>query len=278
MSTATELWGIRKTSELRALFPKVLGKSLKEVRDIVSKYKVAKYKRETLRKVNVKSSAEKKEDTAPLFSFAATSSGEGEKDIPSKTVSTCATMSESRTSTATFDLGSENKSPEESSENLWEIKFYMDEKTHALYEEAKSLVRPKGGGRPCAEDIFSQALECLLEKKSPKRKAIRRVKRIKAKTKVKASNKKSSSTSKSRYIAAEVREEVYLRDGCQCTFVSVGGRRCSQTEGLEIDHITPFSKGGENDSSNLRLLCKSHNLHMAKKEFGADFVESFYRK
>lgn len=44
------------------------------------------------------------------------------------------------------------------------------------------------------------------------------------------------------------------RDGYKC---SVKG--CMELENLTIDHITPMSKGGTDDLSNLRLMCKSHN-------------------
>ena len=35
--------------------------------------------------------------------------------------------------------------------------------------------------------------------------------------------------------------------------------RCGELLGLEIDHVTPLSKGGRNDIANLQVLCKSCN-------------------
>jgi 5-methylcytosine-specific restriction endonuclease McrA len=41
---------------------------------------------------------------------------------------------------------------------------------------------------------------------------------------------------------------------------------------LQIDHIVPFAKGGKTEASNLRTLCRAHNLLMAELEFGREKV------
>ena len=55
---------------------------------------------------------------------------------------------------------------------------------------------------------------------------------------------------------AEERPDLMLalieRDGYQC-------RNCSDQNDLAIDHIIPLSKGGNDDLSNLQILCKSCN-------------------
>lgn len=42
------------------------------------------------------------------------------------------------------------------------------------------------------------------------------------------------------------------RDGYKCTI-------CGTIEDLTVDHLIPLSKGGSDDISNLRLLCRTHN-------------------
>jgi hypothetical protein len=42
------------------------------------------------------------------------------------------------------------------------------------------------------------------------------------------------------------------RDGFECAI-------CGTTNDLTIDHITPLSKGGDDELANLRLLCRLHN-------------------
>ena len=74
---------------------------------------------------------------------------------------------------------------------------------------------------------------------------------------------------RTRHVAAQVRREIHARDGSRCAFVSADGRRCSATALLEFDHVKPFAKFGAADASNLRLLCKAHNLLHARNCFGA---------
>lgn len=66
---------------------------------------------------------------------------------------------------------------------------------------------------------------------------------------------------RSRYIAASVRKKVFQRANNQCEFVGINKHRCQSRFQLEVDHILSFSHGGENNESNLQLLCKNHNLY-----------------
>jgi len=74
---------------------------------------------------------------------------------------------------------------------------------------------------------------------------------------------------RTRHVCAQVRREIHARDGGQCAFVSRDGRRCNATALLEFDHVKPFARFGATDTSNLRLLCKAHNLLHARNCFGA---------
>ena len=66
--------------------------------------------------------------------------------------------------------------------------------------------------------------------------------------------------SRSRYIPAAVRREVWRRDQGRCSYVDRhSGRRCGSRYRLEIDHIVPFALGGATELSNLRLRCKAHH-------------------
>ena len=54
-----------------------------------------------------------------------------------------------------------------------------------------------------------------------------------------------------------LRLEILARDGYRC-------RSCGRAGRLEVDHITPISKGGDPwDPGNLQVLCRSP-CHMAK--------------
>ncbi|MFP5274858.1 HNH endonuclease [Coleofasciculus sp.] len=57
-------------------------------------------------------------------------------------------------------------------------------------------------------------------------------------------------------IPPEVRNYVFERDNYKC-------KSCGKTHldtQLQIDHIIPLARGGQNDISNLQTLCRSCNL------------------
>jgi hypothetical protein len=83
-----------------------------------------------------------------------------------------------------------------------------------------------------------------------------------------------SSNPSSRYIPAEVRRAVSRRDQDRCTFVSHDGRRCSETRGLEFDHVQPFALGGTATVDGLRLRCRAHNQYEADRAFGEEFMNA----
>lgn len=64
----------------------------------------------------------------------------------------------------------------------------------------------------------------------------------------------------------DVRSAVYRRDGMRCV-----GCASSWDNGtpLELDHITPWSAGGSDDSTNLRTLCADCNTRRSNKQDGA---------
>jgi hypothetical protein len=73
---------------------------------------------------------------------------------------------------------------------------------------------------------------------------------------------------RSRYVPVQVRRETLARDGGRCAFVSPDGRRCNARAFIQFDHLEPFAWRGASDTSNLRLLCKAHNLLHARRCFG----------
>jgi hypothetical protein len=71
-----------------------------------------------------------------------------------------------------------------------------------------------------------------------------------------------------RYIPADVKHAVWIRDGGQCTYIDRDGRCCSSRHQLEFEHVIPFAHGGENTGDNIRILCRCHNSLMADQVFG----------
>ncbi len=81
---------------------------------------------------------------------------------------------------------------------------------------------------------------------------------------------------RSRHIPPAVRDEVFVRDGGRCTYIGKDGRRCEETWNLEMDHIVPYAKGGDNSPENLRLLCPAHNRLAAERAYGKEHMDKFY--
>jgi 5-methylcytosine-specific restriction endonuclease McrA len=77
-----------------------------------------------------------------------------------------------------------------------------------------------------------------------------------------------------RYVPAAERREVFTRDEGRCTFTDAHGQRCRETRHLELHHLKPFARAGENVASNLTLRCSAHNALAAEQDFGRELIAS----
>jgi hypothetical protein len=70
----------------------------------------------------------------------------------------------------------------------------------------------------------------------------------------------SASLDPQRNFSKDVKDELYARSN-RCAHVDASGACCTETNysKLEVDHITPWSKGGRTILANAQLLCKHHN-------------------
>ena len=72
--------------------------------------------------------------------------------------------------------------------------------------------------------------------------------------------------SKRKSIKITSRRELLRKAKQCCEFVDAqSGKRCSGSYQLQIDHKIPLALGGSNHLSNLRVLCRTHNLLEARK-------------
>ena len=75
------------------------------------------------------------------------------------------------------------------------------------------------------------------------------------------------------YYSVEFDHQLWERAQAQCEYIDeLSGRRCCSRFGLERDHIVPLAKGGTNELSNMRLLCRTHNLLMSRRHFRSYFA------
>jgi hypothetical protein len=68
-------------------------------------------------------------------------------------------------------------------------------------------------------------------------------------------------------ISETIRLAVSRRDNFACAYVNPRtGLRCGSKHQLELNHITPYSRGGDDSIENLRLVCRTHNQHRTTKK------------
>jgi 5-methylcytosine-specific restriction endonuclease McrA len=72
------------------------------------------------------------------------------------------------------------------------------------------------------------------------------------------------------------RQRILTRAGHRCEWLDPRTkRRCSSTFQIQIDHIHPRALGGSDLPSNLRCLCRQHNLFAAEQAFGREKMARF---
>jgi len=149
------------------------------------------------------------------------------------------------------------------SEVRYSVTLELTEEEMKVLSEVQALT---GTGKE--SETVVRALKFYRKLRSPEERAKRRAARQKRKevtatVAVKtAADSKAPMATTTRHVPVSLRDAVTIRDQHQCTFVGVNGHRCGETVGLQIDHIKPYSFGGEHSEENLRLLCARHNRFM----------------
>ena len=78
---------------------------------------------------------------------------------------------------------------------------------------------------------------------------------------------------------AAVRLAVIQQSNGACTFKDpLSGQVCGSRHQIQIDHIVPKAMGGTDEPSNLRSLCREHNMHEAEKKLGKHLMERYRRR
>jgi len=82
----------------------------------------------------------------------------------------------------------------------------------------------------------------------------------------------------SRYVPAEVKRVVWLRDLGRCAYVGASGHRCTERGFVEFHHVRPHEVGGEATVENIQLRCGRHNRFEAKVYFSREEVSGVVRE
>ncbi len=107
-------------------------------------------------------------------------------------------------------------------------------------------------------ELIAYALNFLLEKKEPLRKA--------------------PAAAATGCVAQERRQVIQTADAT-CEYVSpITGNVCGSRFQIQIDHIIPRALGGTDAPSNLRCLCRQHNMLEAEVILGESVVGPYWEK
>jgi len=125
---------------------------------------------------------------------------------------------------------------------------------------------PDGDLARILETAVTEALE---------RREARRFAKVKTPRKTLASA--NTGASPSRYIPAPVRRISHASDDGRCGFVSSGGRRCGTSRDVQFHHVVTWARGGDPSPRNIRLMCRTHNVYLAERDYGKAVMARFRR-
>ncbi len=165
------------------------------------------------------------------------------------------------------------------------LQFLVSEACMAKLNEARALLSHR-----CPGGSFGDVLDAVLSDYINRHSPAARKQRREARTATVIDSKETTTSGDvvvaasnhsrrrecTRYIAADVRDEVFARDRNRCTYVARDGTRCGSTYALQVDHVRPYAIGGTNDPANLRLLCAAHNRHAGERTLGAQVMQRFW--
>jgi 5-methylcytosine-specific restriction endonuclease McrA len=138
------------------------------------------------------------------------------------------------------------------------LRVTLSAEAHANLRRAQGLMaHTVPNGDPAA--VIDQALALLVTHLERQKSAVT--------SRPRQSAARQSGRADSRYVPAEVRRHVWLRDGGQCVFLGPQGR-CTETRRLEFHHVVPFARGGPATADNIALRCRAHNSYESEQCFG----------
>ncbi len=287
LSTVCVLSSVLNQENRLDLLKQASGKSRREVEAMVGRMKPRKKMRERITPVTIEEISPEQADHTEPSRFA---SLDDLPDFPEDSTNSnkCKNINLRRGGKIPTTPTSQ-ESPADLRQDRFELRFSVKQEKMIMLERARKIAP----GSSTLESVFGRMLREYLERHDPAMKQERREKRkeralkrnetarscepkgepgrdgvtgsSEVADKSRNSNCNPPRESRSRHIPTPLRDEVLLRDGHRCTFVSPDGTRCDATRHLQIDHITPFALGGQHEAGNLRLLCGPHNRLEAER-------------
>lgn len=149
------------------------------------------------------------------------------------------------------------------------VQFTTHENVLSKLERVRSIASHRLAPNASMEQLVEFLADYFIEREDPAARSARRESRKQAAGSAGQGIAINAQAGKSsRYIPVRARDEIFMRDNRQCTYVGPGGKRCGSTQVLQIDHKKPVARGGGNSADNLRLLCAHHNRLEAERLMG----------
>jgi hypothetical protein len=167
-------------------------------------------------------------------------------------------------------------------ENQTEIRFVASETLMQKLKQFKQL-DSHVQNNPNYAELFERLVDLALKQKSLTKPSAPKVKSNVASNV--ASKNQSSPVhysrmikNPSRFVPIATKRYVLNRDGAHCSFRNpITGKVCAVKTRLQFDHVTPFAKGGDSSTENIRVLCQNHNLFLAEAHFGKEKINKYRR-
>ncbi len=139
------------------------------------------------------------------------------------------------------------------------IELTFSKQEMALVKRAQELLSNQTGGK-LKETILKMA-EKLVQQSQGKKSKEFTVNADIEKDSARTMETKTTATVAVKSVTPKLRYQIINRDKfCQFTDHNTG-RVCGSKLFLEVDHIRPRFAGGDNATTNLRVLCKNHNMY-----------------
>ncbi|HET6349023.1 MAG TPA: HNH endonuclease signature motif containing protein [Candidatus Krumholzibacteria bacterium] len=148
------------------------------------------------------------------------------------------------------------------------VQFTASEAVMQKLERIRSLASHRLPANASLEQLIDFMADYVIQREDPALREARRKARAAQPVEPTRRAAVTPAARSPRQIPARVRDQVFLRDKQQCTYVGPNGKRCASTHVLQIDHITPVARGGASTANNLRLLCAYHNRLEAERLMG----------
>jgi 5-methylcytosine-specific restriction endonuclease McrA len=300
--TVSRIAPIMTNENARELMSEIRGRSLREVEVIVARHRPGRRYRDRISPVYVQRVVPERGEQSGGDRASGRSigdvrePGDGQKRTISadgKNLTTC------EEGAAVIGGGGTAGEPVNSTNMILEKRFKLSFTVNPAFldkaEKARALLSNSHAGELSFERLFELMLDEYLDRYSPESRMRRRKKREKTKRERAARAGESGEAEeihepkrrdkrlqknkkRSRDISRAVRDAVFIRDKGRCTYVGPDGTRCGAKKNLQIDHIVPYARGGDNSPENLRLLCARHNRLEADREYGEDHMKKFHRR